>query len=143
MLWWREACWSVPSTQKWKNTDSQILPPAFQVTTHLEIFLFVCPPPHRVGPSLPLWPLPVGLGSTKSVQPVHHFLCASVISFMTGTWFMVFFYLEQVGGRGTRRRGNFNQTDATQILGSWVSASSLSLGFLLCKTENGTSLWPA
>lgn len=66
------------------------------------VCLFVCPPTCRLGrPSLSgpcLWVLEPP--STKSVQLVHHFLCAGVISFMTGTWFMVFFYLEHMGSGG-------------------------------------------
>lgn len=57
--------------QNWKNTNSPILLLAFQVTTHLEIFCLCCAtplPPTSVGPSLPPWPLPVGLEASEHLE---------------------------------------------------------------------------
>ena len=95
----------MPSTENWKSPDALILPLAFQVTTHLEIFQLctVLPPPSPLplgspflpSPSLKV-PKPPSTGSfwaLNRVQPFHHFLYAGLISFMTGTWFMFFCFV--------------------------------------------------
>ena len=73
-----EGGWSVPSTEKWKSTDSLILPLAFLVTTHLEVFCFVFFSPSLLGcPSLP-GPSPWVPKLQSTREPLGTKLCPAV-----------------------------------------------------------------
>lgn len=68
------------------------------------------------------------LSTKSSPAPLFtiYFLCAALISLMTGTRFMVL----SRAHRGTRERGSFSWTDPAQIPGSWLGTGSLRSGFL-------------
>lgn len=150
MSWWQEARWPFQSLEKWKNTNSLILPLAFQVTTHLEIVLFALfpSPPHSsplCRPSHPgpspwvlkprAWaPLSTNRPSGSPFPVCRPYLCRG--------WDMVQgFLLSRAHGGHVGQE--VSATDPGQIAGPWVSASSLSLGFLCYKMESGTSPGPA